>query len=283
MKIDMHCHTKEGSVDSKAGLEEYITKLKEKGFEGMLITDHDTYRGYRYWKNQIKGFKHKDFVVLKGMEYDTLDAGHILIIMPEGVRMRLLELKGLPVSVLINFVHHHGGVLGPAHPGGEKYLSYMNTKRFRKSPEITKRFDFIEVFNACEPEESNQTARKLAEEYGKIGVGGSDAHRLDCVSMGYTILPQKVTCETELISLIHKQAEFQTGGTLYTKTTKEKIGRINTILVYSFWFYNQFGAWLRRGQRKRQLSSEQPIDPIDPMDIPYLNTIKRVSYKKSNE
>ena len=51
----------------------------------MVITDHDTYNGYRYWKENIKGKKHTDFVVLKGIEYDTRDAGHILVIMPEGV------------------------------------------------------------------------------------------------------------------------------------------------------------------------------------------------------
>ena len=59
----------------------------------------------------MKGKAHQDFVVLKGIEYDTLDAGHMLCIMPEGVRMRLLELKGLPVSMLIEFVHRHGGIL----------------------------------------------------------------------------------------------------------------------------------------------------------------------------
>ena len=75
MKIDMHCHVKEGSIDSKVGLEEYITILKKHGFQGMVITDHDTYNGYRYWKNNIKGKKHTDFVVLKGIEYDTRDAG----------------------------------------------------------------------------------------------------------------------------------------------------------------------------------------------------------------
>jgi len=283
MKIDMHCHIKEGSVDSRVGLAEYIDKLKEQGFDGMLITDHDTYRGYRYWKNKMKDLVHQDFVVLKGMEYDTLDAGHILVIMPEGVRMRLLELKGLPLSALINFVHHHGGVLGPAHPCGEKYLSYTNTRKFRKMPEITNRFDFIEVFNSCEPAESNKRAKALAEQYGKMGIGGSDAHKVDCVGLGYTILPEKVSCETELISLIHNQVQLETGGTLYTKTTKDKIGKINKVLVYSFWIYNKFGALVRRGKRKNKMSTEQPIDPIDPMDIPYLNTIKRVSYKKSNE
>ena len=157
MKIDMHCHVKEGSPDSKVSLDEYITILKANGFEGMLITDHDTYKGYRYWKNKMKGKSHEDFVVLKGIEYDTCDAGHIIVIMPEGVKMRLLELKGLPVSVLIDFVHRHGGVLGPAHPCGEKYMSFTNTKRFYKNPEIIKRFDFIEVFNACESMESNDS------------------------------------------------------------------------------------------------------------------------------
>lgn len=50
---------------------------------------------------------------MKGIEYDTLDAGHILIIMPQGVKMRLLELRGLPLSLLIDFVHHNGGICGP--------------------------------------------------------------------------------------------------------------------------------------------------------------------------
>ena len=87
MKIDMHCHVKEGSIDSKVSLEDYITLLKKKGFQGMVITDHNTYNGYRYWKNHMKGKVHTDFVVLKGIEYDTRDEGHILVIMPEGVKM----------------------------------------------------------------------------------------------------------------------------------------------------------------------------------------------------
>ena len=79
MKLDMHCHVKEGSIDSKVSLDEYITLLKERGFDGMLITDHDTYKGYRHWKYQMKGKVHDDFVVLKGIEYDTCDGGHILL------------------------------------------------------------------------------------------------------------------------------------------------------------------------------------------------------------
>ena len=46
MKLDMHCHTKEGSIDAKVPIQEYITKLVKEGFDGMgygetNCTDHN--------------------------------------------------------------------------------------------------------------------------------------------------------------------------------------------------------------------------------------------------
>lgn len=119
MKLDMHCHTKEGSPDGKLSLLENIEILKQKGYQGMLISDHNSYKAYRYYKklNKIP----EDFVVLKGIEYDTLNAGHILVIMPTGVHLPILELRGLPLLLLIEIVHFYGGILGPAHPCGERF------------------------------------------------------------------------------------------------------------------------------------------------------------------
>ena len=42
MKFDMHCHTKEGSLDGKVPVEEYIALLKKKGYDGMLVSDHNS-------------------------------------------------------------------------------------------------------------------------------------------------------------------------------------------------------------------------------------------------
>lgn len=257
MKIDMHCHVKEGSLDSKVSIDEYITHLKELGFDGMLVTDHDTYNGYRQWKYNMKGLVHEDFLVLKGIEYDTRDGGHILVIMPENVKMRLLELRGLSVATLIDFVHHHGGILGPAHPCGGKYLSYTNSKKHYTNPELIKRFDFIESFNACEPEESNASALKLKEKYRKPGIGGSDAHKVDCIGLGYTILPEKISCESDLIRLIKDQADIKTGGSLYGKTTKDKMGKADFFLTYSFWCYNMFGTLMKYRKRKKTGAKEE--------------------------
>lgn len=270
MKMDMHCHVKEGSLDSRVGIGDYIERLIQKGFQGMLVTDHDTYNGYRYWKEHIKGQRYQEFLVLKGIEYDTVDGGHFLCIMPEEVKMRVLELRGLTVAQLVDVVHRHGGILGPAHPCGEKYLSYTTTKAFRSNPDMVNRFDFIEVFNACESKESNRKAKRLAEKYQKLGLGGSDAHRLDCIGMGYTQLPKEVRCETEFISLVRGEMEWNCGGSIYGKTTKDKMGRANKILVYSFWFYNKLGALWKRRRRNRKKQIENPVNPIDPIEIPYL-------------
>ena len=214
-------------------------------------------------------------VVLKGIEYDTNNAGHFLVILPEGVKPRILEMRGMPVELLTRVVHAYGGILGPAHPCGEKYLSYAHTKGYYNAPEYAKRFDFFEVFNACESPESNEGAMKLAVKYQKPGVGGSDAHRPDCVGMAYTELPEPVTCETELIALIRKKENIKAGGSNYNKTTKDKMGKANKLLVYSFWFYNKGGELAKRYKRRKKGDVENPMDPIDPIEIPYLQEMKK--------
>lgn len=253
MKFDMHCHTKEGSLDGKVAIEDYITTLKKKGFGGMMVSDHNSYNGYRKWKNTIKGKKFQDFVVLKGIEYDTIDAGHILVMMPENVKLKILELRGLPVQFLIDIVHKHQGILGPAHPCGEKYLSITNTRKHRNQLAVMDKFDFVEAFNACESPESNARARMLGENFGKPCFGGSDAHKLDCIGLAYTEFPDTVSCESDVIACVKKHEVGDCGGSYYKGTTKEKIGPVNHLLVESFWFYNRLGSLYRRHKRVAEL------------------------------
>ena len=133
-KFDMHCHTKEGSLDGKVKIERFIEILMEKGYQGMLVTDHNSYNGYRCFKRTIQGKKFQDFVVLKGIEaHDTIDAGHILVIMPETVKLPILELRGLPVQFLIDIVHRHGGILGPGTSLRRKVFKHYQYKKAQKS------------------------------------------------------------------------------------------------------------------------------------------------------
>lgn len=255
MKFDMHCHTKEGSLDGKVPVEEAAIILKEKGFGGMLVSDHNSYKGYRAWKTRHGDAREEDFVVLKGVEYDTIDAGHILVIMPEGLKLRILELRGLPVQFLIEIVHKYGGILGPAHPCGEKYLSITNTRKHRNQMAVMDQFDFLEGFNACEGKESNEGAMGIASMYDLPAFGGSDAHKPECLGLGYTEFTEPIARESDLIKLIRKQGReaCTCGGEYYEGTTKQKIGRANNLLVDVFWVYNHLGSLLKYGKRRKEL------------------------------
>lgn len=253
MKFDMHCHTKEGSMDGKVTIGAFIEELVKKGYDGMLVSDHNSYNGYRKWKETLKGKQHSEFVVLKGIEYDTIDAGHILVIMPENINLKILELRGLPVQFLIDIVHKNGGILGPAHPCGEKYLSITNTRKHRNQLAVMDRFDFLEGFNACETIQSNRNAAALAEQFELPQFGGSDAHKLDCIGLAYTRLPDTIRCESDLIACVKNRQVITCGGEYYSGTTKEKIGKVNNLLVQSFWVYNRMGSLVRRHKRMAEL------------------------------
>ena len=67
------------------------------------------------------------------------------MIMPETIKLKILELRGLPVQILIDIVHKNGGILGPAHPCGEKYLSFTNTLKKRNQMAVMNQFDFLEA------------------------------------------------------------------------------------------------------------------------------------------
>ena len=93
----------------------------------------------------------------------------------------------------------------------------------------------------------------LARQYELPCFGGSDSHREDCVGLGYTILQEDITCETDLINYILSGKPTMVGGQHYEYTAKAKLGKINNVLVYSFWFYNKGLALLRRRARKLEL------------------------------
>lgn len=266
MKLDMHCHVSEGSLDSKVSVRDYIKLLIERGFDGMVITDHNTYNGYRYWRDNIKGKEYKDFVVLKGVEYDTLDGGHMIVIMPEGVKLKTLELRGMTTEKLIELVNRHGGILGPAHPCGEKYMSFFNARCYHETPDITRKFHFIEVYNACEPESSNEGAKEMAKMYNKLGVGGSDAHKHICVGWGGVEFPGEIKTELDLIEQIRSKVPTKCGGKIFDKTTKDRLGKAKVIMAYSFWVYNISGEMFKRRMRRAKWLLENPIDPIDPIE-----------------
>ncbi len=255
MRFDMHCHTKEGSLDGKVPLRDYVLRLKILGYDGMLVTDHNSYKAYRQYLRNKDDEAFKNFTILKGIEYDTSDGGHILVIMPTDVAFPILEVRGLPVHMLIEIVHAFHGILGPAHPSGEKYLSITNSKYYHKHPDVMKEFDFIETYNSCITEEANEDAVKLANKYHLPCTGGSDSHKLDNIGLAYTEFDETIHDETELIEYLKVSPEISCGGSHYPGTNRDHLGIIYDFLLRLFYLYNRIGNWRRRTQLMQELTN----------------------------
>ncbi len=151
-----------------------------------------------------------------------------------------------------------------------KILEYLQ----HAAGQIYYKFDFVEGYNACEDADSNMRAMALAKKYDLPCFGGSDSHKEDCAGFGYTVLQEDIASETELIHYIRSGKPTMIGGHHYMHTTKAKLGRANSVLVYSFWLYNKFLALFRRKARNFELMENQLLDSIragkrkDPRYIP---------------
>lgn len=249
MKIDMHCHTKEGSIDAKVTIENYIKQLISKGFEGMLVTDHNSYKGYEKFKSVAHKLKlDGKFVVLKGIEYDTRDGGHMIVVLPDGIKDKFLQIRGMTVAHLEKIVHKLGGIIGPAHPFGTGYFAYSNTNFGKKHPEFIKKFDFMETLNAGTRNLSNVKAMLLAQLHDLPMIAGSDAHKEKNAGHAYTIFKGKIRNNNDLIKQIKSKKSIKVGGNITEEMKKKKNIIIEKLGVIGYWIYNKAGALFNYGK-----------------------------------
>ena len=195
--------------------------------------------------------------MLEGVEYDTKDAGHILVILPDGVQLDVLQLRGLKLETLIDLVHHFGGILGPSHPFASKSSSLMHFRKIRRFPHLLKEFDFIEGFNACDNHTSNYLAQKMAEFLNMPCTGGSDSHSEDCVGSAFTDFEKEITCNNDLIEAILQRRITEIGGTERSYSIRSRI-KNHTIPVWLFRTYNRL-VGIRLTLRRRSRLNELPV------------------------
>lgn len=205
MLIDMHCHTAEGSLDAHASIFEIVDKLKIMGFDGVVVTDHNSYKGYEAWVRS----KRNDFLVLKGIEYDSYDAGHIIVILPSDVDDKIFRYRGMRIKDLSQKVHELGGVLGPAHPFDHGRLGMCRWPKYKNIFNLDntmKLFDFVESFNSSASSLGNAMAKQLALRYKLPGTGGSDSHRERTIGFGKTFFTKNILSNEDLIKAIKDNA-----------------------------------------------------------------------------
>lgn len=170
IKADMHIHS--NVSDGSASPKEIIQEAYYKGLNLISITDHDTFLGSIIAQKYGKDY---DIIIMPGAEIAT-DNGDILIycIKPLNITPRTLEL-------LIRVAKENNCILVPAHPFDENRNSIGDLI-------FEYQWDAIEVYNLNTPSKANEKARRAAQILGVLGIGNSDAHRLEDIGKVYSEL-----------------------------------------------------------------------------------------------
>ncbi len=247
MRFDLHCHTKEGSFDSKVPLSEYVRKYRALGYDGFMIADHNSYKACKKWAYERDLPEYSGMTVICGIEYDTKDAGHVLVILPDGVFPTLLRIRGMRCRKLIRVVHELGGILGLAHPFGVPSSSAMGFKLM--DIKWLEDMDFVEVFNTCEKADSNYLASELAAKFDLPGFAGTDAHNAKYIGMAWTDIDATIHCNNDLIAAVKNGVSITAGG-IEREDTKKSKAKDHWVGILGYKIYNRGLSKVKMPRRK---------------------------------
>jgi len=152
-----------------------IKVAKKRGISGIAITDHNTIKGGVI----TSSISPPEFHVIIGSEISTEIGDIIGLFLQE-------EIEHKNSLEVIDEIKAQDGIAVLPHP----FRGHKNLPE-----EVLKKVDLIEAFNGrCSPSE-NERARKLAHEYKKAQVAGSDAHVLLQLGYGLTVFKNATSIE----------------------------------------------------------------------------------------
>ncbi len=155
MIADFHIHSKY-SYDSILEPRKIVKLCKEKGYDTISITDHNTIKGSLEAKKYEREF---GVEVLIGEEVLT-DAGDII-----GINLKN-EIRSRCFPEVLDEIKKQGGISILPHPYKGHYLT----------DGLIRNIDVIEGLNSRTSEELNKKAVELGRTWNKPVVAGSDAH-----------------------------------------------------------------------------------------------------------
>ena len=172
--IDMHVHT--NYSDSSGTVEEVIKTAKEKGLNGIAITDHDTLEGAKVAMNMQDGV-----IVIPGEEIKTRNGEILALGIDEAVP------EDLPIEEAIRIVHLQEGLVFIPHPTIPFFGRLKETDMRRLN------IDGLEVFSAISPFADHYATKNMAiaKRFGLSTIAGSDSHFSETVGDAYTIIDAK--------------------------------------------------------------------------------------------
>ncbi|MBT5022483.1 PHP domain-containing protein [Candidatus Woesearchaeota archaeon] len=191
-KYELHTHTKYSDCSNIEPIN-ILKKAKQKGLNGIAITDHNTIKGALQLKKLNEKSTENGFEIIIGEEIST-DKGEIICL---GLKK---EIKPGKLFDVIHEIKKQKGIIGIPHPYGKGIVrkSLMLKLNKTEKEKLMKDIDYIETNNGRSTKTENKKAKKLCLLYRLTEVGGSDAHFINEIGNIITIIPANETLNTAI-------------------------------------------------------------------------------------
>jgi predicted metal-dependent phosphoesterase TrpH len=221
--IDLHVHTRLGSLDSSIEPAVLVEHARRAGLSGIALTEH--YRQWTAW--EIERWSTEDVRLYPAAEVST-DLGHLLA----------FGFPGFPsartAAELAEEARDCGGALVLAHPFRGFFDSphhWLNGEGSAAAPPLERAarrstgvVHGVEVLNNGCTEEENRLADRLRQAIGCPGVAGSDAHLAAHIgrhATPFAVLPRDAG---DLAGML-RSGRIGTGRSALTPDPSPRIGR----------------------------------------------------------
>ena len=213
-KYDLHVHTCEGSACARSPGAELADFYKEKGYTGIVITDHFFTGNTRPdrnlpWEDWLAAFrqgflnakKRGDEIGLKvfyGWEHSFHGNDFLTFGLDNDWLLEHPEIVKLDIVDYLRLVRGAGAFVSHAHPFLEaRYIPYIRL--------LPRDVDAVEVMNAPKGDFVNGMALHYARAYDLIETGGSDCHSTDATRLSGVELDEPAGTLADLIGAIRRR------------------------------------------------------------------------------
>jgi len=208
LKIDLHIHTA-ASRDAFTKPDELPLILKERGLDGVAITNHDV----------LTKFSASEVIAVPGIEVSSRE-GHII-----GLGVSEPVARGRSPDETISMIHQARGVAIVPHPF-DPVSPCVSLSKLKSRP------DAIEVINAEALffRINTTLARRAARRLGLPMVAGSDSHIPETVGDAYTLIDCHSRNLDDILNAIRAGSVQPVGGPTSLGRKLLKVARTLRIL-----------------------------------------------------
>lgn len=212
-KYELHCHTSDCDKVALLSGAELVRLYAQKGYDGIVITDHFFSIFFDWYKDELTGKSHDQIIKrwLKGY-YSAKNEGEKRgFTVLSGAEVRIdgtindyliygLEEKDFYALPLLNREKNIESVLKLL----PEDVCAVQAHPFRDNMTVRNPSDLfgIEVYNGCTDEFRNELALLYAEHYGKAKTSGSDCHNRDAAGRGGIETREPILTEKDLVRVL---------------------------------------------------------------------------------